>query len=79
MFLRVAIGVLNLAIYGLLLFAGLFFVGSFVWFVFGAPWSGLVLGLLAGLLAVWFVRGLLGNIDAAIGALLGSRRDSSGR
>lgn len=50
------------------LYAGLFLlplalVSSFVWFVFGSPVMGFVLGIGAGAFCCWFMRGLLRNID----------------
>lgn len=64
MFLRVAEKVVAWVLYGAIFLFVFALVGSFVAFVFSAPWTGLILGLLAGALCVWFARGLARDIDA---------------
>ena len=58
MFLRVTEKVVALVVYAAIFLFAFGVVASFVAFVFGAPWAGLVLGLLTGWLCVWFARGL---------------------
>ena len=84
MFLRVFDAILAVLMYGAIMLAALAFVWSFVWFVFGAPWTGLILALLVGLFVCWFVRGLGRDMDRGIEGLIGrlsgeSRRDDDRR
>lgn len=46
------------------------FIGLFVLIVLQAPWMALIFGILAGLVAVWFVRGWMGEIDTATEAVV---------
>lgn len=62
MFLRVTEKIVSFVVYAAIFLFAFALVGSFVGFVFQAPWAGLVLGLLAGWFCVWFARGLWRNI-----------------
>jgi Short C-terminal domain len=44
-------------------FLGFMIVGLFILIVLQAPWMALMFGVLAGLFAVWFVRGLEHDVD----------------
>lgn len=62
LFLRFTTGILSLILYALVFWLGFMFVGLFVLIVLQAPWMALIFGILAGLVAVWFARGLMGEI-----------------
>jgi hypothetical protein len=63
MFIRVVYWILAVALYTLTFFLGFMTVGLFILIVLQAPWMALIIGVLAGLFAVWFVRGLEHDVD----------------
>ena len=71
MFLRALDAIAAVLLYGSLMLIALVLAFPFVWFVFGAPWTGLILAVLLGLFACWFARGLLGDVERAIDRALG--------
>ena len=66
MFLRALEGGLALVAYALTFWVGFITVGVFAFIFFQAPWTALLAGILGGVLAVWFVRGLMRNSDEAL-------------
>src|SRR5215211_2004573 len=66
MFLRAVEGGLTLVLYAVSFWLGFIVVGLFVLIFFQAPWTALLAGVLGGLFVVWFVRGLMRNVDEAL-------------
>jgi hypothetical protein len=66
MFLRAVEGGLALVLYAVSFWLGFIVVGLFVLIFFQAPWTALLAGVLGGLFVVWFVRGLMRNVDVAL-------------
>jgi hypothetical protein len=66
MFIQVVCWLLAVALYGLTFFLGFMTVGLFILIVLQALWMALIFGVLAGLFAVWFVRGLEHDVDEVI-------------
>jgi hypothetical protein len=66
MFIRVVYWILAVALYTLTFLLGFMIVGLFVLIVLQAPWMALISGVLAGLFAAWFVRGLEHDVDKVI-------------
>jgi hypothetical protein len=71
MFIRVVDWILAVVIYTLTFFLGFMTVGLFVLIVLQAPWMALIIGVLAGLFAAWFVRGLEHDVDKVIDVVVG--------
>jgi hypothetical protein len=71
MFIRVVYWILAVALYSLTFFLGFMTVGLFILIVLQAPWMALIIGVLAGLFAVWFVRGLEHDVDKVIDVVVG--------
>jgi hypothetical protein len=66
MFLRAVEGGLALVLYAVSFWLAFIVVGLFVLIFFQAPWTALLAGVLGGLFVVWFVRGLMRNVDEAL-------------
>ena len=63
MFIRVVDWVLSLALYALTFIGGFMTVSLIAFVVLRGHWMAFIIGVLAGLFAVWFVRGLVRETD----------------